>query len=154
MNMLTYSIIRSFLYNLLRLREGTRGGSATDRNAISNRGFTLLEVLVAVAILGAGLAVLLGAVNRNLIMASQSKNLAIAGLLAQRRLAEIELEGYPEIREEAGQFEEAPEFKWFLSVMPYEISNLDTKIRIVILRITWDDGKKDFQVSMALSDYR
>ncbi|MBI4228703.1 MAG: prepilin-type N-terminal cleavage/methylation domain-containing protein [Deltaproteobacteria bacterium] len=136
-----------------KFREGTGDGSAANKTAISNRGFTLLEVLVAVAILGAGLAVLLGAVNRNLIMASQSKNLSIAGLLAQRRLAEIELEGYPEIREEQGQFEEAPEFRWFLSVRPFEISNLDTKIRIIILRITWDDGKKDFQVSMALSDY-
>jgi len=153
MNMLSYSINRHFLRNLLQFSEVTGDGSSANKTAISNRGFTLLEVLVAVAILGAGLAVLLGAVNRNLIMASQSKNLSIAGLLAQRRLAEIELEGYPEIREEQGQFEEAPEFRWFLSVRPFEISNLDTKIRIVILRITWDDGRKDFQVSMAFSDY-
>jgi type II secretion system protein I len=153
MNMLIYSINRSFSYNLLKFREGTSDGSATNKNAISSKGFTLLEVLVAVAILGAGLTVLLGAVNRNLIMASQSKNLSIAGLLAQRKMAEIELGGYPEIRKEQGQFEEAPEFKWFLSVTPFGIPNLDTEIRIVILRITWDDGKKDFQVSMALSDY-
>ncbi|MGB7293766.1 MAG: prepilin-type N-terminal cleavage/methylation domain-containing protein [Thermodesulfobacteriota bacterium] len=127
--------------------------SARIKHPKSNNGFTLLEVLVAVAILGAGLTVLLGAVNRNLIMASQSKNLSIAGLLAQRMMAEVELEGYPEIRQEQGQFEEAPGFNWFLTVMPYQIPNLDTEIRIVILRITWDDGKKDFQVSMALSDY-
>jgi len=148
-----YSINRSFLNYLLKCRVPRDDDSARIKHAKSNNGFTLLEVLVAVAILGAGLTVLLGAVNRNLIMASQSKNLSIAGLLAQRKLAEVELEGYPEIRQEQGQFEEAPEFNWFLSVMPYEIPNLDTEIRIVILRITWDDGKKDFEVSMALSDY-
>jgi len=36
-------------------------------------GFTLLEVLVAVVILGSTLAVLLGTVNRNLVLASDSK---------------------------------------------------------------------------------
>lgn len=148
-----YSINRSFLNYLLKCRVPRDDDSARIKHTKSNNGFTLLEVLVAVAILGAGLTVLLGAVNRNLIMASQSKNLSIAGLLAQRKLAEVELEGYPEIRQEQGQFEEAPEFKWFLTVVPYNIANLDTEIRIVILRITWDDGKKDFQVSMAFSDY-
>lgn len=146
-------INKSFLNYLLRCRVRKEGDSARIKRAKSNNGFTLLEVLVAVAILGAGLTVLLGAVNRNLIMASQSKNLSIAGLLAQRKMAEIELEGYPEIRQEQGQFEEAPEFNWFLSVVPYQIPHLDTEIRIVILRITWDEGKKDFQVSLALSDY-
>ncbi len=138
---------------MLKCRVPGSEDSAKIREARSNGGFTLLEVLVAVAILGAGLTVLLGAVNRNLIMASESRNVSVAGLLAQRKMAEVELEGYPEIRREQGQFEDAPEFNWFLSVVPYEIPSLDTEIRIVILRITWDDGKKDIQVSMALSDY-
>ena len=147
------SINRSFLIYLLKCRVAGGDDSAKIRMARSDDGFSLLEVLVAVAILGAGLTVLLGAVNRNLIMASESRNISIAGLLAQRKMAEVELEGYPEIRQEQGQFEDAPDFNWFLSVVPYEIPSLDTEIRIVILRITWDDGKKDFQVSMALSDY-
>jgi type II secretion system protein I len=144
---------RSFLNYLASGRVPKDDDPARIKKAKSDNGFTLLEVLVAVAILGAGLTVLLGAVNRNLIMASQSKNLSIAGLLAQRKMAEVELEGYPEIKQEQGQFEEAPEFNWYLTIVPYQIANLDTEIRIVILRITWDDGKKDFQVSMALSDY-
>lgn len=147
------STIRPSLNHLVNGAVPREDDSGRIRQRKSDSGFTLLEVLVAVAILGAGLTVLLGAVNRNLIMASQSKNLSIAGLLAQRKMAEVELEGYPDIRQEQGQFEDAPEFNWFLNVAPYQIANLDTEIRIVILRITWDDGKKDFQVSMALSDY-
>jgi general secretion pathway protein I len=115
-------------------------------------GFTLLEVLVAVVILGTALAVLLAAVNKNLILASKSKNLTIAGILAQKKLTEIELEGFPEIREEKGEFEEAPGFNWFLSIRPFEISQLGTEIRVVRLLIIWDEGEKDFEVTLAVSE--
>jgi general secretion pathway protein I len=117
-------------------------------------GFTLLEVLVAVAILGSALAVLLGAVNKNLILASQSKNLAVAGMLAQKKITEVELEGFPEIREEEGEFEEAPGFKWFLSVRPLDIPELGIQIRVVRLLITWNEGEKDFEVTLAMSDFK
>jgi len=117
-------------------------------------GFTLLEVLVAVVILGTALAVLLGSVNKNLILASQSKSLTIAGILAQKKLTEIELEGFPEIREEQGEFEEAPGFNWVLSIRPFDVREVGTTIRVVNLLITWDEGKEDFEVTMALSDFR
>lgn len=126
--------------------------NTTIPSFVRNRGLTLLEVLVAVAILGTVLVVLLGAVNRNLIMASQSKNLTIAGTLAQKMLSEIELAGYPDIGEEQGVFEEAPGFTWTLSVKPFVIPNLGTEIRLVTIKINWDDGKKNFEVSMALSE--
>jgi len=115
-------------------------------------GFTLLEVLVAVVILGTALTVLLGAVNKNLILASRSKNLTIAGILAQEKLTEIELEGYPQAREEKGEFEEAPGFSWFLSVKPFEISELGIEIRTVRLLITWEEGRESLEVTMAISD--
>lgn len=121
---------------------------------ISKSGFTLLEVIIAVAILGSSLAVLLSSVNRNLILASNSKNLSIARVLAQNKLSEIELEGYPEIREEEGEFEEYPGFKWFLSVTPFEISALESEIRVVKLLITWDNENEDFEVTLAMSDYQ
>ena len=119
-----------------------------------NSGFTLLEVLVAVAILGAALAVLLGAVNKDLILASQSKNLVIASALAQRKLSEIELKGFPEEVEEEGEFTEAPGFKWYSSVTHLGLPGLDTEIRVVRLLITWDDGKKDFEVTLAMSNLK
>ena len=117
-------------------------------------GFILLEVLVAVAILGAALAVLLGAVNKDLILASQSKNLVVAGALAQRRLSEIELGGFPEEGEREGEFTEPPGFKWYSSVTPLGIPGLNTEVRIVRLLITWDEGKKDFEVTLAMSNLK
>ncbi|MGD9652592.1 MAG: prepilin-type N-terminal cleavage/methylation domain-containing protein [Candidatus Dadabacteria bacterium] len=120
----------------------------------ASRGFTLLEVIIAVAIIGSSLAILLGAVNKNLLMASQSKNITIASFLAQKKLGEIELIGLPDIGNQQGVFEEAPDFSWYLSVQPYNIEQLGADIRIVILTITWDEGNKEFTVGTAMSDYK
>lgn len=129
--------------------------SSSRRNAPDARsGFTLLEVIIAVAIIGSSLAILLGAVNKNLILASQSKNLSIASFLAQQKLGEIEIEGFPEVGAEEGAFEESPEFRWYMRVLPYNIEQLGTEIRIVILTITWNDGNNEFTVSTAISDHK
>ena len=119
-----------------------------------NAGFTLLEVIIAVAIIGSSLAILLGAVNKNLLLASQSKNLSIASFLAQRKLGEIEIEGFPDVGDQNGIFEERPEFKWYLSVQPYNIEQLGTEIRIVILTVAWDEGNREFTVATAISNYK
>lgn len=125
------------------------------QNAVLNdkSGFTLLEVLVAVVILGSTLAVLLGAVNRNLVLASDSKNISIARMLVQNKISEIELEGYPSNKNEEGEFEDFPRFKWYLSVVPLNISSLETDIKIVKLLVTWDNDQQDFEITLAMSDY-
>lgn len=120
----------------------------------SQKGFTLLEVIIAVAIMGAALAILLGSVNRNLMQASLSKNQSIAQTLAQQKMSEIELDGYPQVGEEQGPFEEFPGFYWFVRVLPYDIEQLGTEIRIVIVDVTWDEGKKVYQVATAIANYR
>lgn len=123
-------------------------------NSANQRGFTLLEVIVAVAIMGASLAILLGAVNRNLVMASRSKNQSIAYTLAQQKLTEIELDGYPDVGQDQGIFEEYPGFNWYVNVLPYDIEQLGTEIRIVMVDIAWDDGNQVFKVATAISNYK
>ena len=125
-----------------------------SQNHNSGDGFTLLEVLIAVVILGSSLAVLLGSVNRNLVLVSDSKNLSIAKMLAQNKMAEIELEGYPDLKEEEGEFEDYPGFKWYLSVTPLNITALETDIRVVRMLITWDNENKNFEITLAMSDYQ
>ncbi|MER3445745.1 MAG: hypothetical protein C4291_02410 [Candidatus Dadabacteria bacterium] len=117
-------------------------------------GFLLLEVLVAVAILGSALAVLLGSVDRNLILASQSKDLVIAEILAQRKLAEIELGGFPNQSQDQGDFTDAPGFKWFLSIVPSSVPGLNTETRTVDLLITWDEGRKKFELTLAMANLK
>jgi general secretion pathway protein I len=140
--------------NQIKVHEDVHTLAGRGRQSSGMGGFTLLEVIIAVAILGASLAILLGAVNKNLLMASRSKNLSIASSLAQQKMGEIELTGYPEVGEEQGVFEEAPGFNWYLTVMPYDIEQLGTEIRVVLLTVTWDEGQKEFTVATAISNYR
>jgi len=116
------------------------------------RGFTLLEVVISVAIIGVALMILLSAVNRNLDIAGKSRDAQIAALLAQQMLTDIELEGFPEVREEEGEFTDFPGFSWFLSVLPYNLSLVETNIRIVRVLIVWNDGNDEFEVSTAISN--
>jgi general secretion pathway protein I len=63
------------------------------------RGFTLLEVLMAIAILGLGLSVLLGAQTGLFASAGRAERISIATGLARCKMSEVELEllqkGYP-----------------------------------------------------------
>jgi len=125
----------------------------SSRKRENNLGFTLLEVLVAVAIMGMALAVLLGSVNRNLTLTSDSRNLTIASTLAQKKMTEAESQGVPEEGEEEGEFEGFPEFKWRLVVEPLEIPELGEGIEMkkVKLTILWEEGRKNLDVEMAIS---
>jgi general secretion pathway protein I len=68
-------------------------------------GFTLLEVLVAIAILGLALSVILGAQTGLFSNAKRAQRLSVATGLARCRMSELELEllqkGYPLIDQES-----------------------------------------------------
>jgi len=123
-----------------------------NEKACKKKGFTLLEVVISVAIIGVSLMMLLSAVNRNIDIAGKSRDAQIAALLAQQMLTNIELEGFPQVREEEGEFQDNPGFNWFLSVLPYNLSLLETNIRIVRVLIVWNDGNDGFEVSTAISN--
>lgn len=123
-----------------------------NEKACNKKGFTLLEVVISVAIVGVSLMMLLSAVNRNIDIAGKSRDAQIAALLAQQMLTNIELEGFPQVREEEGEFQDNPGFNWFLSVLPYNLSLLETNIRIVRVLIVWNDGNDEFEVSTAISN--
>jgi general secretion pathway protein I len=72
---------------------------------LARGGFTLLEVLMAIAILGLGLTVLLGAQSGLFANAKRAERLSFATQLARCRMSELELEllqkGYPLIDQES-----------------------------------------------------
>jgi len=71
----------------------------------SKSGFTLLEVLMAIAILGLGLTVLLGAQTGLFANAKRAERLSLATNIARCRMSELELDllqkGYPLIDQES-----------------------------------------------------
>lgn len=124
----------------------------TQRHLSDKSAFTLLEVIIAVAIMGTALVVLLGSVNRNLDISIQSRNLQIASTMAESIMTRVELEGFPNIREESGEFEYAPGFEWYLSVSPYNLQMLQTNLRLVRVVIIWNEGNDSLEIFSAISE--
>lgn len=116
----------------------------------SESGFTLLEVLLAIALLAIALPVLLGLRNFDLDLHEQAAELTAATLLAQEKLLETELLGVYPIGEITGNFENVPlgtpstmqaddraaGYKWKRTVLPTPLE----MIREVRVQVSWPRG--------------
>ena len=74
----------------------------------SERGFTLLEVLIALGILALALPVLLGLRNWDLDLHARAKEITTATILAQEKLTETELGTLLPLGETGGEFLPTP----------------------------------------------
>ncbi len=75
-----------------------------DKQPGKNAGFTLLEVMVAVAILAVGVVPLLVTHATTVANIRRGRELTVAGLMARERLAELEIYGFSALADEAGLF--------------------------------------------------
>ena len=71
----------------------------------SRDGFSLIEVLVALSLLGIALVPIMGSLGQSMRLAQSSKMKTYAALLAREHMARLELEGFPEVGETEGGFE-------------------------------------------------
>lgn len=93
------------------------------------KGFTLLEVLVAMAVLAVALVGLLGLYNRSLALTIRAQRLSTATLLVQEMLARTQLEGLAANRAASGDFSDLhpgqyPEFRWRRTIRPTPLKDL------------------------------
>lgn len=104
----------------------------------SNRGFTLIEVLVALAIVAYALIGLLGLQNRNLTLVSQDQNVTRATLLARMLIAEMEVrEKFPELGFTSGELEDGFYYEREVNETPLP------EVREVRLRVIFDERRPD-----------
>jgi len=103
------------------------------------KGFTLLEVMVALAVLAIALTVLLGLRNRDIELRTHAHYMTVASLLAQEKLAEAEIGAFPSVGEQEGGFgNRHPNFNWQRSILA---TPFDT-VREILVRVTWGRGSQ------------
>lgn len=105
-------------------------------------GFTLLEVMIALAIVGITFVSLLGLRNRDIVLSNYSREIMEATLLARQKMTEIEMTGFPELGEASGGFDET-KFQWREQVIaPELLPALSNMVREVRVTVSWSDEKE------------
>ena len=117
-----------------------------------DEGFTLLEVMVAVAVLSFALVSILAVAGRNVSLSARAADIRTASALADDMASRIDARGLSSTSARSGKFEERPGFEWHLSVVPYDIPGLGTRMRIVRILITWDGGEESYEVSFVAAE--
>jgi general secretion pathway protein I len=122
------------------------------RRARAERGFTLLEILVAfivLAIVGGSLLQLFQGGMRNL---AHSTDYSHAALLARSKLSE--LEAYPEVApgEQTGDFDER--YRWRLRVAPYQdpdgapAAASGVELMTAELSVSWGEDREERSITV------
>ncbi len=109
-------------------------------------GFTLLEVLVAVAIVAIVLVTFMGLHLRSLDATIRAQDLTTAVLLAQAKMATMG--EFPDTGEEQGKFEgpELERFQWSTAVTEHTLDALEgvqaVTVRRLEVTVYWADGQQ------------
>ena len=108
-------------------------------DARTPRGFTLLEVLVALAVIAFAFVGLLGLHAGNIKAIARDQNLTRATLLARELVSQIQYQvltdGLEGLSDSHGTFDGYPGYRWEREV----ISTGMDEMREVLVRVIWDD---------------
>jgi len=111
-------------------------GEPRRRRAAAARGFTLIEVMVALTIVAFAFVGLLGLHNRGIALIARDRDLTRATLLARQLITEMELiEQFPDTGTSRGEFANDPGFSWERDVQDTDLPT----VRRVVLRVIWDE---------------
>ena len=126
---------------------------ASPTYAFSDAGFTLLEVVVALAIVAIALVPLMRLHLLSLDATLQAQDLTTAVLLAQGQLAA--LGAFPEEGEENGKYEDPAlnRFRWQTAVTEHTLEGGTTgdagsigqeiEVRHIVVTVLWADGQRE-----------
>ena len=109
-------------------------------------GFTLLEVMVAMAIIAIALTAVLGSQSQGVSLASEAKFNTTAPLLAQSKIAEIEVAEQGVLTGDSGDFgEDFPGYIWEFSVEDTvfeEPENVSDLLKRIDLKVSWGEEQQ------------
>ncbi len=108
---------------------------------IMNKGFTLLEVMIAVALIAIALSTLLGSQSQSVSFANSAKFETMAALLGQSKMSEITVQEPDELTNDSGDFgDDYPGYAWEVNVSDIVIPGMDNisdYLKQVDLTVTW-----------------
>lgn len=115
---------------------------------LSNKGFSLLEVMIALAIVAIALVSLLGLTNRSIFVQDRIQKLTQATLLAQELMGEQTLivsKSQPTWEPQEDEFSDPFRgFRWRISYQDTLIS----QVKQVTVIVLWGDPAKNEQVQL------
>ena len=115
---------------------------------ISNRGFTLLEVMIAMAIVAIAMVTLLGLANRSIAVNARLQKITQATLLAQGKMNEIEIAAS---QSGTGTTEQNGTFDSPFDGYRWEVAYNDTplpSVKEVIVTVLWGERQKNEMVDL------
>jgi len=117
----------------------------------NDKGFTLLEIIIALTILAGGILMLIQMFSGSINQGTQADRYQNAVYLAQQKFSQMEMEQFPTETTE-GSFENLEGYHWQLEVLPYEspLNNEDARIQIqkISLRVFWEDLEQEKEVRL------
>jgi len=90
-----------------------------SRQKIFNqKGFTLMEIMFALALIGISLATLLASQSQGLSLANEAKFYTTAAFLAQGKMAELEITDINGLMSDSGDFDDElyPGYSWEIEI--------------------------------------
>jgi general secretion pathway protein I len=121
-------------------------------------GFTLLEILLAISILGVAITVIMQQFSAGLRIARTSQTYTTATIYAKQKLEELQVEEEMKEKEESGSFDDGYYFR--VSIMPYEeymedeedeelFDHLPLEMFRLESVVSWKEGEKEKSITLA-----
>ena len=125
------------------IRDYIRWFTAGDRQST---GFTLLEVMVAVTIMGMVLVILLGLKNKSMEDVALAEHITVATMLAKRTMVAVTASKPSQPSEDEGEFPEADYagYRWKTTISPTPLVQF-MEVRVAVL---WKEGTRDETVEL------
>jgi len=124
----------------------------------TQKGFTLLEILLAISILGVAITAIMQQFSAGLRIARTSQTYTTATIYAKQKLEELQVEEEMKEKEESGSFDDGYYFR--VSIMPYEeymgdeedeelFDHLPLEMFRLESVVSWKEGEKEKSITLA-----
>ncbi len=114
------------------MKKGGRTPLSAPGGPMREGGFTLMEVMIAIAILAIALTAVYRSQSQSVSMAANARFLTTAALLGQGKMAEVDSRAGKDVSTENGDFgTDFPDYEWRLEVEDGELEYLK-KVKLIV----------------------